>query len=431
MDKHTELRKSKRNALLLLLVAATLFVVTLFLPQNFWISGLKAISEAAMVGALADWFAVVALFRRIPLPFIASHTAIIPQNKNKIADNLALFVREKFLDPDSIVRLIKQYDPAQLIANWLTGPDNAKRFGGYMVKMMRGFIDITDDRRIQQFIKDALYAAIDKLDLSQSVATLLDSLTKEGRHQQLLDQAMSKLTQLLEQPSTRAFISAQIINWIKREHPLKAKVLPTEWLGEHGADLVSNAVNTLLDDISEDRGHSLRQSFDRNLEKFISRLKNDPDMADRANKIKEYIKNDDTLNTYVMGLWRDLRTWIKQDLDRPDSTLHARIAESGQWLGNALAHDGNLRESVNQQLETLAGKMAPDFAAFLTRHISDTVKGWDEKEMSNQIELNIGKDLQFIRINGTLVGAAIGLILYLLSQIPYVVPMLLAIAKQA
>jgi len=260
---------------------------------------------------------------------------------------------------------------------------------------------------------------------------LLDSLTKEGRHQQLLDQAMSKLTQLLEQPTTRAFISAQIVNWIKREHPLKAKVLPTEWLGEHGADLVSNAVNTLLDDISEDRGHSLRQSFDRNLEKFIDRLKNDPDMADRANKIKEYIKNDDTLNTYVMGLWRDLRTWMKQDLDRPDSTLHARIAESGQWLGNALAHDANLRESVNQQLETLAGKMAPDFAAFLTRHISDTVKGWDEKEMSNQIELNIGKDLQFIRINGTLVGAAIGLILYLLSQIPYVMPMLLAIAKQA
>src|SRR5471030_2698496 len=152
MDKEHELRRSKRNALWLLLVAAALFVVTLFFPPNFWVSGLKAITEAAMVGALADWFAVVALFRRVPIPFIAAHTAIIPRNKNKIADNLATFVQEKFLDTASLAALIRKNDPAQTIADWLASPANAHRLGGQILQMMRGFLDFTDDRRIQAFI---------------------------------------------------------------------------------------------------------------------------------------------------------------------------------------------------------------------------------------------------------------------------------------
>jgi uncharacterized membrane-anchored protein YjiN (DUF445 family) len=417
MDKENELRKSKRHALLLLLIAAALFLLTLFLPQNFWIAGLKAICEAAMVGALADWFAVVALFKRVPIPVIAAHTAIIPKNKEKIADNLAIFVQEKFLDPDSLVRLIRQQDPARLLGDWLTSEENARQFGGYLVSLMRHFLDITDDRRIQQLVKDAIYAAIDKVDLSTSVALLLESLTKEGRHQALLDQAMQKLVALLDQPSSREFIATQIVRWVKREHPIKSKVLPTEWLGEHGAELVSNAVNALLDDIGSDRGHAFRQGFDRVMEKFIERLHHDPQMAARAEEIKSYLKNDPQLNLYLMSLWNDLRLWVKQDLDQPDSMLHARVTESGLWLGKMLSGDPMLRESMNRQMEILAEKMAPDIGQFLTRHISDTVKSWDEKDMSRQIELNIGKDLQFIRINGTMVGAAIGLVLYLISQL--------------
>lgn len=424
MNKENELRRSKRNALLLLLIAAALFAITLFLPQNLWTNGVKAISEAAMVGALADWFAVVALFKRVPIPFIAAHTAIIPKNKNKIADNLAVFVQEKFLDPGSLVRLIRQHDPAQFIGQWLTAEDNARQFGRYLVSIMRNFLDITDDWRIQQWVKEALYAAIDKVDLTKSVASLLESLTKDGRHQALLDQAMQKLIVLLDQPSSREFIATQIVRWVKREHPIKSKMLPTEWLGENGASMVSNAVNSLLDDIGSDRGHAFRQSFDRILERFIARLQNDPQMAVRAEEIKSYLKNDPKLSQYIVELWGDLRNWIKQDLDREDSMLHARVAEAGLWLGNSISKDPALRHSLNQQMEVLAEKMAPDFAQFLTRHISDTVKSWDEKDMSRQIELNIGKDLQFIRINGTLVGAGIGLILYLISQLPLAIPML-------
>ncbi len=426
MDKEQELRRSKRNALGLLLIAAALFVITLFLPPNFWVSGLKAISEAAMVGAMADWFAVVALFRRVPVPFVASHTAIIPKNKAKIADNLAVFVQEKFLAPATLITLIRQHDPARMLTDWLNAPDNAQRFAKYAVKMIRGFLDVTDDQRIAQLMRRALYRVIDKIDLSASMATLLESLTKNGRHQELLDQAMDQLEILLAKDSTRQFISAQIVGWMKREHPLTAKLLPTGWLGRNGADLVSNAVNSVLDDMGNDKTHAFRKGFDRSVQNFIWKLQNDPATAQKAEDIKQYLKDDEKLNAYVLQLWGDMRNWLKDDLESEDSRVFAKVTESGQWLGNALAQDEKLRLSLNQQMETIAEKVAPEFAEFLTRHISDTVKGWDPRDMSRQIELNIGKDLQFIRINGTLVGAFIGLALYLLSQLPVAIPWVMA-----
>jgi len=151
---------------------------------------------------------------------------------------------------------------------------------------------------------------------------------------------------------------------------------------------------------------------------LIDRLKHDPDTARKADGIKLYLKNDAALNSYINQLWGGLRTWLKADLDRPESVLHAKVAASGRWIGLAVAQDRNLRDSLNAHMEYAAQRMAPDFAKFLTRHISDTVKGWDTREMSRQIELNIGKDLQYIRINGTFVGGCVGLILYLLSMLP-------------
>lgn len=417
-DKEAELRKVKRLALTLLISAAAIFILTLFLPPNFWVNGLKAVSEAAMVGALADWFAVIALFHRVPLPFIARHTAIIPRNKAKIADNLALFVQDKFLDTASIVALIRRHDPASLIANWLSTPDNAARLSGYLLQLLSGLLDFTDDRRIQGFLRQAVHAAIDKIDLSRSTGSILGSLTRDGRHQALLNAAISQLTALLNKPETRLLISEQIVRWFKREHPIKERLLPTDWLGEHSADLISNAVNSILDDIGQDSGHELRRCFDRVTRHMITRLKQDPTMAARAEEIKAYLKNEEALNSYIRELWSDMRAWLKADLEHDASLLHARVAESGRWLGETLSRDPGVRASLNHHMELAAAKMAPEFALFLTRHISDTVKSWDPRDMSRQIELNIGRDLQFIRINGTLVGGLIGVVLYLLSQLP-------------
>ncbi|MBA0037022.1 DUF445 domain-containing protein [Pantoea sp. BIGb0393] len=418
MDKYQQLKRSKRLALSLLVIAAATFVVTLFLPPNFWVLGLKAIAEAAMVGALADWFAVVALFRRVPVPFISRHTAIIPRNKDRIGENLGRFVQEKFLDTDSLLALIRRHDPSQMLAQWLNTPGNADRIGRHLLQVMRGFLDLTDDQRIQRFLRRAVHRALDKVDLTQSSALLLDSLTKNNRHQELLDAAVQQLLRLLHKPGTREFIAAQIVRWLKREHPIKAKMLPTEWLGEHSADLVANAVDSILDQVALDQGHELRLGFDRAVQRLIERLKTDPEMAERAEGIKNWLKEDESFNRYIGELWQDLRGWLKDDLNSEDSRVQERVRLAALWLGETLAADEALRASMNQHLEDAARSVAPEFATFLTRHISDTVKSWDARDMSQQIELNIGRDLQFIRINGTLVGGTIGLILYLLSQVP-------------
>ena len=418
MEKLAELKRAKLLALSLLLIAAAIFITTLALPPSPWVGALKAISEAAMVGALADWFAVVALFRRIPLPFVARHTAIIPRNKDRIADNLGRFVEEKFLDTPSLVALIRRYQPALMLGNWFSQPENARRVGQHLLQVMSGFLELTDDGRIQRLLKRAVHKAIDKVDLTETSAVMLESMTKNNRHQVLLDAIINRLITLIQRESTREFISDQIVHWLKTEHPRKAMVLPTEWLGDQSAEMVSNAVNTLLDDISHDRTHQIRQAFDRATLKLIDNLKNDPEMAAKADNIKHYLKNDEAFNRYLGEMWADLRQWLKADMQSEDSRVKQRIASAGQWFGETLVADSALRASLNGHLEQAAHKVAPEFATFLTRHISDTVKSWDARDMSQQIELNIGKDLQFIRVNGTLVGGSIGLVLYLLSQIP-------------
>ena len=418
MEKINELKRAKRIALSLLLLAAATFITTLFLPPSLWVSGVKAIAEAAMVGALADWFAVVALFRRVPVPFIARHTAIIPRNKDRIGDNLGRFVQEKFLDTPSLIALIRRHEPAQMIGVWFSQPENARRVGQHLLQVIGGFLDLTDDSRIQQLLKRAVHKAIDKVDLTGTSALMLESMTKNNRHQVLLDALIVNLTGLLQRESTRDFIARQIVHWLHTEHPRKSMVLPTEWLGEHSAEMVANAVNSLLEDITHDQRHQLRQAFDSATLSFIERLKTDPQMARKADDIKAYIKEDEAFNRYLSELWGDLRSWVKADMQSETSRIQQRIAEAGQWFGETLVADAALRASFNEHLEQAARNVAPEFAAFLTRHISDTVKSWDAQDMSQQIELNIGKDLQFIRINGTLVGGTIGLVLFLLSQLP-------------
>lgn len=210
MNKLIELRRAKMLALSLLLIAAATFVVTLFLPPNFWVSGVKAIAEAAMVGALADWFAVVALFRRVPIPIISRHTAIIPRNKDRIGENLGQFVQEKFLDTQSLVALIRRHEPALLIGNWFSQPENARRVGQHLLQIMSGFLELTDDARIQRLLKRAVHRAIDKVDLSGTSALMLESMTRNDRHQVLLDTLIAQLIALLQRDKSRKFIASKL-----------------------------------------------------------------------------------------------------------------------------------------------------------------------------------------------------------------------------
>lgn len=413
-----ELKKAKRLALTLLLLAALTFITTLFLPANFWVLGLKAIAEAAMVGAMADWFAVYALFRPVCLPFISKHTAIIPRNKQKIAANLGDFIQDKFLDTQSLLALIERHQPIHLLGHWLQKKENARLLGRYFLNILVTCIDLADDTRIQKLIRRAAHKAIDKADLSQSSAMLLEGMTKNNRHQVLLDTLIRQGLRILKRPRSRAFIAGQITHWLKTEHPRKAKLLPTEWLGEQSAEWVSDAVNRLLDDISHNEQHQLRRRFDTAVQHFIEQLRTSPQLQAKAESIKAYLKDDDAFNRYLSEIWGDVRLWVKKERAEENGRMQQRIAEATQWLGKTLLSDPALLESLNDHLAHAVRRMSPDFAAFITRHITETINGWDSKIFAEQIEFNIGKDLQFIRINGTLVGGMIGLILYLLSHLP-------------
>ena len=285
-------------------------------------------------------------------------------------------------------------------------------YGDLMAKLNKSWDDFSLNAAIGTSITD-----------TRTSALMLESMTKNDRHQVLLDTLIAQLIALLQRDKSRKFIAQQIVRWLESEHPLKAKILPTEWLGEHSAELVSDAVNSLLDDISRDRAHQIRHAFDRATFALIDKLKNDPEMAARADAVKSYLKEDEAFNRYLSELWGDLREWLKVDINSEDSRVKERIARAGQWFGETLIADDALRASLNGHLEQAAHRVVPEFSAFLTRHISDTVKSWDARDMSRQIELNIGKDLQFIRVNGTLVGGCIGLILYLLSQLPALFPL--------
>jgi uncharacterized membrane-anchored protein YjiN (DUF445 family) len=416
MTKEHELRQSKRLALALLAAATAVFIITSLLPRGFWVDGVRAVSEAAMVGALADWFAVVALFRKVPIPFISRHTSIIPNNKNKIADNLAGFVEDKFLKPEALAEVILKNDPATNVAQWLALPENRRFLSSYLIKLVPEMLSMADDASIQKLMRDALNAAVDKLELSQALGGLLDGLTKDGRHQELLDDGIAALIAVMNKPASRDLIAGLIASWLKREHAAMELVLPTAWLSENGAAMIANTLNNIMENIAADKEHKLRVRFDDMVQRFIMRLQSDPAFIAKGEDLKRYLRDGDVFNTYIKDLWASVRTWVKNDIETEHSKLNDGIVKASQWLSEELLGHPRMRDSLNQHLASMAQTLAPAFSRFLTRHISDTVKAWDEKDLSRQIELNIGKDLQFIRVNGTLVGGLIGLLLYASSQ---------------
>ncbi len=421
MDKASGLKNTKRLALCLLIIASAIFVTTLFLPQTLPVQAIKSVAEAAMVGALADWFAVSALFRRIPLPFIGRHTAIIPRNKQRIADNLGRFVEEKFLSTDSMIALLRRQAPAEKLAGWLVVPENAERLSRLMCQLISGFLNAGNDQHIRRFLRQGILRAIDSVDFRHTAVLLLEGMTRENRHQALLDALIEQVVKVLDNPESRQFIAGQISRWFRQEYPTMARLVSVEWLGEKGADKVTSMVDALLLDVAQDQHHQLRDGVNRSVNRFIEALKHDPQMQRRAEQLKTWLKEDETFNQYTVGLWDDLRLWLTEDMQRPGSATARQISQATRWAGEALQKDPQLRASLNQHLEQAALQAGPEFARFLTRHISDTIKGWDNQQLSAQIEQNIGRDLQFIRINGTLVGGTLGLLLFAVSQLPLLI----------
>ncbi len=433
-EQRLTLQHAKRLPLVLLLLVTAGFIATAVAGARWevvplWLVCLRAICEAAMVGALADWFAVTALFRPIPLPLVGRHTAIIPRNKDRIGENLAVFVRDKFLDAPSLMALIERNNPAQALSDWLTTPANSQLLGKQVARMALAGLEMVQDKQVEKFLSQSLKAVLSQLNLSGTAASLLTGLTQGGRHQAVLDDVLARLSSVLRTEQTHVLIAHTIVSWLKREHPLKEKMLPTDWLSEKGASVFAAAMDSMLQDIATNPEHRMREAFDASVHRLIERLKHDPEYEQRVEQLRHYLLHDEKLASYLRELWLGLRAKLEKDLADEHSALARKTTAMGRWLGHSLAHDEALRTSMNERLKRWAGSLAPDVSQFIGLHIADTVKRWDSQQLSELIEAHIGKDLQYIRINGTLVGGAIGLLLFVISHAGAIVRSLGTMAK--
>ncbi len=410
-----QLRRMKAIAAAMLLAMVSGFVLAHVMGGAGPWAWVSAFCEAATVGALADWFAVVALFRR-PLGLPIPHTAVIPRSKERIGDSLAVFVRDHFLEPQTLLSRLEVFDPASRLGRWLSRPEQSRRLAG----MARGWalqaLDLLDERAVREGIQEFLLARVQSWNAAATAGEVLGLLTTDGRHQALLDEALRRLAAHLDEPGVKQRVSDLLVRHARREWPRLVGtvdwVRPVEGIADSLADRIAHALLEELDAILREPGHTLRRDYERWLQDYIVRLREDPALAARAEAIKQRLIDHPGVQDYVHGLWNQVRTALRQDLEREDGVLAAHLERSLGGLGHALGRDPALREAINQHLLGGAEKLAGRLRGEVTDYIAQTVKGWDERHLVRELELGVGRDLQYIRYNGTLVGGLIGLALH-------------------
>ena len=412
VDKRFVLRRNKAIAGGLMVAAGVLFVIARFQKGSGAWEWVAAFSEAAMIGALADWFAVVALFRH-PLGIPIPHTAIIPSKKEAIADSLAEFIRDKFLATEALVDKLKLLNPAARLSAFLSVESNAEGVARGVSRVLADSLDFIDDDRIRKILRAALHDRIGKIDVSTCASQLLDFLRKDGRHQAVLDEGLKRLATWCALPESQGRIAVAVERWCEKEYPLLIKFIPNRDQFIKGAgEKIANRINEFIQEVNADPRHELRSRFDDAVTEFVSRLKHDPLLRCRIDEIKHELLSNPHLSDYIHGLWSDLKAWLRDDLESNSSRIRSRISEGARGLGRSLAKSNDLKDSINEHLETMVRRYAAGLRLGFAKHISGTIKQWEDKDFVSEIELSIGSDLQFIRMNGTLVGGLIGLLLH-------------------
>jgi len=398
----------KRVALgLLLMAAATYVVATALAPRHAAWGYVAAFAEAGMVGAIADWFAVVALFRH-PLGLPIPHTAIIPANKNRLGENLATFLGTHFLATEQVLPRLREFDAAGRLAAWLARPANADRVGARLAEAGRWAAGALDDERVRGFVTDLARRGLGEVDVTLLSGQVLESMTQDGRHQELLDGVLVQLARLLGEDTVQDSISEAIAR--------EVRALKYVGLDQVAARLATRKVVAVVArtivDMAEDPAHKLRRRFDETMGSFVARLKDDKALHQRGERLKTELLANPVLGRYVAELWGELLAWLQADLGHDDSSIRRRIAQAAQTLGERLAADADLRDWINGELQAAAPALIERYREDIRRYVVARVADWDARELSDELERHIGRDLQFIRINGTLVGGLVGLLIH-------------------
>ena len=405
--KRATLARMKRRATGLLVAAAVLFVITRLLEHTYpWIAPLRAMAEASMVGGLADWFAVTALFKH-PLGIPIPHTAIIAARKEQIGRALGNFVQRHFLSRDVLAAKLAQAKVGEHLAEWLSEPANARGVARHAAAAVAGGVRVLRDEDVQELLDGVLRDRIRRTRVAPLAGKLLTVITEGGRHQELLDEAIELLARGVH--DNQEMIRARI----EKESPW--------WIPEAVDDKIHQkivgGVDRTLQEVRADPGHPLRQRFDDALTNFIARLNESAELQARAEALKLEFLDDAAVRRFSAAVWDEAKAALFRYAERPEAFQPGAIERGLVAFGEAARKDPVLVAKLDGSIADLALGIVERFQGEVSALIAQTVASWDPVETSTRIELAIGKDLQYIRINGTLVGGLAGLIIYYLAKL--------------
>ena len=407
-DKKAQLRLHKRIATGLFLVMALVYLSMVYLLKHnpaTWMGYVKAFSEAAMVGALADWFAVTALFRH-PLGIKIPHTNLIENKKNDIGDNLGSFVTDNFLTPTSIRPYINKLEVATFLSNWLKQPKSQHLIEREVGFLIQTILTDLDEKKVIDFLTQKAQQGMDQIQWQGLIAQGLQFALDQQEHNRLITLVLPKIQVYIEEHRTEIY--EQIIT----KKPL---------LGLIGGKTVTNqlikGLQAFLEDIEQDDQHKVRQEISLQLHQLAQDIASSPTWKNKISETIHQFITEDILHQYLTDFWNSSKQTILQQLETADSPLRAYIRQAIQSVAHSLEHDQELQQRLNQWTQVTLYRLALRNTQEVGTLIRNTVDQWDGRELSDKLELEVGKDLQFIRINGTLVGGLVGLLIYLLTQL--------------
>jgi len=389
----------------LLVAMAVVFLVSRAIgPVHPAIGFVRAFAEAAMVGGLADWFAVTALFRH-PLGVPIPHTAIIPRNKDRIGDTLAVFLRDNFLLPAVISRRMRRLDVAGAIARWLTDPPEGAggRFRSGASKLVAQVLEGLDPARLGGMVKAGIGARLRETEMSPILGQLLKASIAEGRHAPLLDAGIRWAAQALA--ANDHLIRAMV-------HDRAGSLL--RWTGLDGAvaNKLIDGLDKLLGEVAEDPHHPLRVRAEEGLARFAEDLQHDPAMRARIETLKNELLGNPAMQRWLDGLWEQARAALLGIARDPERAMASKLGDILRQLGETLQRDPRLSHTINRFVRRAVVGIAADYGDGIVRLVSETVRGWDADTITRRLENAVGRDLQYIRVNGTIVGGLVGLAIH-------------------
>jgi len=398
------LRRMKGLATGLFGLAAALYVVTIVVaganPEG-WLGYLQAGSEAAMVGALADWFAVTALFRH-PLGLPIPHTAIIPTRKDQMGSTLGEFVGTHFLTDEVVREKVAAAEVTRRLGTWLSQPEHATRVAGEMGRALRGLIAVLDDEQMRTMIERVIAERVERTEVSPALGHLLGQVVADGAHTGIVD-VLAERTYAWVVMNRSAIVS------------VLGKQAPT-WTPRFVDDIVADRIHLELvrfvAAVRDDKDHDVRQALDRMLVQFADDLRANPSTRERVERAKVEMFEHPDVQRSVGRIWETAQRVVLDAPDDPNSELRVRAAGALAQLGDSLATDPGLQANLDGWVTDTVVNLVGDYKVQLTSVITDTVARWDGRETASRIELAVGRDLQFIRINGTVVGALAGLAIH-------------------